>query len=44
VSEHLGHSTVSITLDTYSRVLPSMQDEAAKKIDAAIREAGGKAG
>ena len=27
VSEHLGHSSVVITLDLYSHVLPSMQDE-----------------
>jgi integrase len=30
VSERLGHSTVSITLDTYSHCIPSMQREAAK--------------
>ena len=29
VSERLGHSTISITLDTYSYVLPNMQEEAA---------------
>ncbi|MEV5749861.1 integrase [Actinoallomurus sp. NPDC052308] len=28
VSERLGHSTVSITLDTYSHVLPTIQREA----------------
>lgn len=33
VSERLGHSTISITMDTYSHVLPHMQDEAAKIID-----------
>lgn len=32
VSERLGHSTVAITLDTYSHVLPDMQDEAAAKL------------
>jgi integrase len=37
--ERLGHSTVSITLDTYSHVLPGMQDDAAAKVDAAIRAA-----
>ncbi len=30
----LGHSQIAITLDTYSHVLPSMQKEAAAKIDA----------
>lgn len=29
VSERLGHATVTLTLDTYSHVLPSMQQEAA---------------
>ncbi len=28
VQEALGHSTITITLDTYSHVLPSMQDKA----------------
>jgi len=36
VSERLGHSTVGITLDTYSHVLPGMQEKAAKEIDAAL--------
>jgi integrase len=29
VSEMLGHTTIAITLDTYSHVLPTMQDSAA---------------
>ncbi|NIN67602.1 MAG: tyrosine-type recombinase/integrase, partial [Anaerolineae bacterium] len=33
VSERLGHSGVHITLDTYSHVLPSLQAEAAKRLD-----------
>jgi integrase len=33
VSERLGHSSVGITLDTYSHVLPSMQAEAARAFD-----------
>ena len=33
VQERLGHSTVAMTLDVYSHVLPSMQQEAASKID-----------
>jgi integrase len=37
--ELLGHSSVGITLDLYSQVLPVMQDDAAAKIDAAIRAA-----
>lgn len=39
VSERLGHSSIGITLDTYSHVLPGMQEEAAEKIDAALRAA-----
>jgi integrase len=33
VQERLGHSQISLTLDTYSHVLPSMQKEAAGKLD-----------
>ncbi len=33
VSERLGHSSVGITLDTYSHVLPNMQTEAAQAFD-----------
>lgn len=39
VSERLGHSSVGITLDVYSHVLPGMQEEAADRIDAALRKA-----
>jgi len=39
VSERLGHSTVGITLDVYSHVLPGMQEEAARKVDTALRDA-----
>ena len=33
VQEMLGHSTIVLTLDTYSHVIPSMQDEAADEMD-----------
>jgi len=33
VSEALGHSSVTITLDTYSHVLPDMQDELALAVE-----------
>jgi hypothetical protein len=33
VSERLGHASVSITLDTYSDVLPGLQEETAVKFD-----------
>ena len=36
VSERLGHATIAITLDTYSHVLPNMQQEAAAKLDALL--------
>jgi len=37
VSESLGHSNIGITLDTYSHVLPGMQEDAAAKIDVVLR-------
>jgi integrase len=37
--ERLGHSSVGITLDLYSHVLRGMQEDAAAKVDAAIRAA-----
>lgn len=39
VSERLGHSTVGITLDTYSHVLPGMQEDAVRLLDAALARA-----
>jgi integrase len=33
VQERLGHADISLTLNTYSHVLPSMQDEVAGKLD-----------
>jgi integrase len=36
VSEMLGHATIAITLDTYSHVLPNMQDSAAEAIEEAL--------
>jgi len=38
-SERLGHSRVGITLDLYSHVLPGMQEDAAARVDAALRQA-----
>lgn len=34
ISERLGHSNIKTTLEIYSHVLPSMQEESANKIDA----------
>ena len=36
VSERLGHSSVRVTLDRYSHVLPSMQSDAAEAADALL--------
>ena len=38
-SERLGHSKVGITLDLYSHVMPGMQEDAAARVDDAIRVA-----
>jgi integrase len=37
--ERLGHSTITVTLDLYSHVTATMQEDAAAKIDAAFRRA-----
>lgn len=36
VAEHLGRSTIVITLNTYSHVLPNMQQEATDKLEAML--------
>ena len=33
VSERLGHASVTLTLDTYWHVLPTMQEAAAEKLE-----------
>ncbi|WP_236777872.1 site-specific integrase [Anoxybacter fermentans] len=33
VQERLGHSSITITMDTYSHVLPSLQKEAVEKLE-----------
>ncbi len=38
-SERLGHSSINITMDLYSHLLDGMDDEAANKIDQALRAA-----
>jgi integrase len=37
VQERLGHSSISITLDTYSHVAPGLQEAAARRFDDAMR-------
>jgi integrase len=39
VREMLGHSTIAITMDLYSHSVPSLQIEAATKLDAALQSA-----
>lgn len=39
VCQRLGHASIDIALDTYSHVMPGMQEEAAEKIDAGLRKA-----
>ena len=36
-SERLGHASIAITMDTYSHALPGLQEDAAQRIDAALR-------
>lgn len=40
VSERLGHSTIAITLDTYSHAIPALDERAAETIAALLREPG----
>jgi hypothetical protein len=40
VMETLGHSQISLTLDTYSHVLPALQQEAARQIDTLLSAEG----
>ncbi len=42
VQERLGHSTIAVTLDLYSHVLPGMQEDATSKLDKAWQSALGK--
>lgn len=39
VSDRLGHSTINLTMDTYSHVMPQMQEEAARKLNDVLRSA-----
>jgi integrase len=37
VSEMLGHASIAITLDTYSHVLPNMQQNAVRALEEALK-------
>jgi integrase len=39
VQERLGHSSIAITMDIYSHLMPNMQADAAAKVDAALKAA-----
>ena len=39
ISERLGHSKTSFTLDVYGHLLPGRDEEAARRIDASLRAA-----
>jgi integrase len=41
VSQRLGHSTIVLTLDTYSHVLPTMQ-QATERLEKMLYGKGGK--
>ena len=36
IMETLGHSTITVTMDTYAHVLPAVQREAADQLDKAL--------
>ena len=40
VSERLGHASVGITLDTYSHVLPGLQEDAVERFSKLLRGGG----
>ena len=42
VSERLGHSSITLTLDTYSHVLPTMQKKAAEVMGTILGSAEGR--
>ncbi len=39
VSERLGHSSIGITLDTYSHVMPGLQEAAALRFEEGLQQA-----
>ena len=44
LGQRLDHSTISVTLDTYSHVLPSMQEDAVRRIEDAMSVLDGRDG
>ena len=39
VSERLGHSSIGITLDTYSHVMPGLQKATSRRFEEGLRQA-----
>jgi integrase len=39
VQERLGHSSIAITMDIYSHLMPNMQEDAAARVDTTLRAA-----
>ena len=37
VSEMLGHSSISVTMDTYSHVLPTMRENAVRALEEVLK-------
>ena len=37
ISERLGHSSIAITMDIYSHVMPGLQEEAAIRLEEALK-------
>jgi integrase len=37
VMEMLGHSTIKLTMDTYSHVIPALQQDAAQRLEALLQ-------
>jgi len=38
VQERLGHTSITLTMDTYSHVLPGIQEESAARLDALLAQ------
>jgi integrase len=38
VSEMIGHSSIAITLDTYSHIMPGLGEAAARAMEAALKQ------
>ena len=39
ISERLGHTTIAMTMDVYGHLMPAMDEDAAQRLDAALKHA-----